>query len=264
MVFWSLSSSSIVDTAIQWRRGHFPPLPAAPRSQPVAETRDQLRMWGHVYYGDAKTADAFVIARSLRRQSISSLDETASAGLRKFGSPQRRIPNRLTVRAIVRPRALERQSFLMQRNFDLDELRATVPDISSPSSLSVSSTGIQHHPSTSGLRISPRPYIGARRPSSIKSADLLYGQGSTASVSVDHASLIRDAKAVPVHLRYARGYLPILAALLVSGHVRERDIIYLPLPHAAAWPQTVRYIYTGQGELTEATRENILYLAGKV
>lgn len=54
-----------------------------------------------------------------------------------------------------------------------------------------------------------------------------------------------------------------LAALLGSGHVREGDVIYLPLPHAEAWPQTARYVYTG-GELTQAVRENILYLAGKV
>ena len=65
-------------------------------------------------------------------------------------------------------------------------------------------------------------------------------------------------------LKYARAYLPVLGALLASGHVREGDIIYLPMPHAEAWPQTAQYVYTGQGELTEAIRENILYLAGKV
>lgn len=55
-----------------------------------------------------------------------------------------------------------------------------------------------------------------------------------------------------------------LAALLVSGHVREGDVIYLPLPFAEAWPQTVWYVYTGLGELTPPVRENIIYLAGKV
>lgn len=65
-------------------------------------------------------------------------------------------------------------------------------------------------------------------------------------------------------LKYARAYLPVIAALLVSGHVREGDVIYLPMPHADAWPQTAQYVYTGQGELTDAIRENILYLAGKV
>lgn len=55
-----------------------------------------------------------------------------------------------------------------------------------------------------------------------------------------------------------------LAALLASGHVRRGDVVYLPMPHPEAWPQTVRYVYTGQGEPTRAVRENIVHLAGKV
>lgn len=51
---------------------------------------------------------------------------------------------------------------------------------------------------------------------------------------------------------------------MLSGHVREGDIIDLPIPHPEAWPQTVAYFYTGLGELTEAIKQNILYLAGKV
>lgn len=65
-------------------------------------------------------------------------------------------------------------------------------------------------------------------------------------------------------LQYARVHVPVLAALMLSGHVREGDIIDLPIPHPEAWPQTVAYFYTGLGELTEAIKQNILYLAGKV
>jgi hypothetical protein len=65
-------------------------------------------------------------------------------------------------------------------------------------------------------------------------------------------------------LRYARAFFPALAALLYSGYIKARDIIDLPLPHPEAWVQTVAYVYTGQGELTEAIEENILYLGGKV
>ncbi len=62
---------------------------------------------------------------------------------------------------------------------------------------------------------------------------------------------------------YARANLPVLAKFLESDYVGQGDVIYLPLPHAQAWPQTAKYVYTGQGELTQAIRENILYLAGK-
>lgn len=55
-----------------------------------------------------------------------------------------------------------------------------------------------------------------------------------------------------------------LAALIYSGHIQARDIIDLPLPHPEAWAQTVAHVYTGQGELSEAIKQNILYLGGKV
>lgn len=65
-------------------------------------------------------------------------------------------------------------------------------------------------------------------------------------------------------LRYARAYLPVLAALIYSGHIKPRDIIDLPLPFPEVWTQTVAYVYTGQGDLTEPMKQNILYLGGKV
>jgi hypothetical protein len=65
-------------------------------------------------------------------------------------------------------------------------------------------------------------------------------------------------------LTYARAFLPVVAAFLYSGHIRKGDIIDLPLPFPGAWAQTVTHVYTGQGELTEAIKQNILYLGGKV
>jgi len=49
-----------------------------------------------------------------------------------------------------------------------------------------------------------------------------------------------------------------------SGHVNHGDLIDLPMPHPEAWSQTVAFVYTGQGSLTPAMRENILYLGGAV
>jgi hypothetical protein len=51
---------------------------------------------------------------------------------------------------------------------------------------------------------------------------------------------------------------------MCSKHINPHDRIDLPLPSPEAWLQTVQYVYTGQGELTEAIRQNILYLGGKV
>jgi len=65
-------------------------------------------------------------------------------------------------------------------------------------------------------------------------------------------------------LQYARLYFPVIAALIYSGHVQTGDIIDFPLPHPEAWTQTVSYVYTGQGDLTDAVKRNILYLGGKV
>ncbi|TDZ32078.1 hypothetical protein C8035_v000819 [Colletotrichum spinosum] len=67
----------------------------------------------------------------------------------------------------------------------------------------------------------------------------------------------------PTHLSYVRFALPVLAAFIVSGHINTGDVIDLPMPHPEAWASTVAYVYTGQGDVTDAVRENILYLAGK-
>ncbi|OTA68333.1 hypothetical protein K449DRAFT_429175 [Hypoxylon sp. EC38] len=235
--------------------------PVSSRRNSSIGLQDQLRTWGHVYYGNAKTADAFIIARSLRRRSTNSAAEIKSPRYLRPGKLQGN--NRLTVRAIIRPRALDRPSFLIQRNFNMDELRATVPDpvLQQEATGGLNQQHRQSLPTTSAQSLSPAyAQPRSRRSSSIRSNMLLHSSAS----SLDHESLIKDAKAVPIHLKYARAYLPVIAALLVSGHVHEGDVVYLPLPHADVWPETARYVYTGQGELTQAIRENILYLAGKV
>lgn len=51
---------------------------------------------------------------------------------------------------------------------------------------------------------------------------------------------------------------------MLSGKVERGDTIDIPLPHPEAWQDTVSYAYTGEGELTNAMKQNILYLAGSV
>ncbi|EEY21250.1 conserved hypothetical protein [Verticillium alfalfae VaMs.102] len=198
-------------------------------TQPIS--LEGLRAWGHVYYGDAKNADVFVNAVALRRTSDAS---TASEHSNTEETPQHspnpgQQPRRHSVvRARVRPRNIDRKPFLIQREFDLTELRSTIPE---------------------PLRTQSTP--GFR-------------QGNFPTSVRESRALRASSTAVPVHLEYARAHLPVLAALIVSGHVREGDVIDLPLPHPEAWTNTVAYVYTGQGELTDAIRENILHLAGKV
>ncbi|KAF2996128.1 hypothetical protein E8E14_003244 [Neopestalotiopsis sp. 37M] len=283
-----------------------PPPPPPPREQSVVEIRDQLRNWGHVYHGNIETADAFVIARSLRRQSSSLVIHHARGGdsITGCSARSREGPSpstRKTVRAIIRPKALERHSFLIQRTFDMDQLRATIPDpppvvVSNPSSSAASppssSASFPHPPG--GHRLQKLQEQQDRSFSGTHRRFLCPVDGSTGGCSFDKAftneeaeqqqqrplgraaggtwqqgqhepgprdlDTRRQSRADP----YAMAYLPVLAALLASGHVREGDVIYLPLPHPEVWPHTVRYIYTGQGDLTAAVRENISYLAGKV
>jgi hypothetical protein len=66
----------------------------------------------------------------------------------------------------------------------------------------------------------------------------------------------------PLDVEYALHYLPVLAALMLSGHVRKGDSIDLPLPKPEAWSSVITFIYTDKGEITPAMKENILYLAG--
>jgi hypothetical protein len=63
-------------------------------------------------------------------------------------------------------------------------------------------------------------------------------------------------------IEYALHYLPVLGALMLSGHVRKGDSIDLPIPRPEAWADVISYIYTGKGEITPAMREDILFLAG--
>ncbi|CAG9989827.1 unnamed protein product [Clonostachys byssicola] len=61
--------------------------------------------------------------------------------------------------------------------------------------------------------------------------------------------------------------LPILGATLTQEirRVRPRDKIVVPMPYPRAWPETVRYLSSGQPDfLSEAVRCNISNLGGRV
>ncbi|KAK7223641.1 hypothetical protein V2G26_011644 [Clonostachys chloroleuca] len=61
--------------------------------------------------------------------------------------------------------------------------------------------------------------------------------------------------------------LPILGATLTQEirRVRPRDKVVVPMPYPRAWPETVRYLSSGQPDfLSEAVRCNISNLGGRV
>ncbi|KAI0457417.1 hypothetical protein F5B21DRAFT_93963 [Xylaria acuta] len=210
-------------------------------------------------YGNAATADAFIIARSIRRNG--SPTTSTSHPFWEDESPKSKLPNRLTLRAIIRPKAPGRKTFLIQRNLDIDELRAAALITSSEQSDKSAS------PSKTNRKPLPVPAKWSsnnRRPSAGLSSPQAERSSNIMSHSTDYDKLVRDSKTVPIHTQYVTSALPALATLLTSGHIRSGDIVYLPVPHAESWSQTVRYVYTGEGELTVAMRENILYLGGRV
>ncbi|KAI0468432.1 hypothetical protein F4859DRAFT_204089 [Xylaria cf. heliscus] len=211
-------------------------------------------------YGNAATADAFIIARSIRRNG--SPDTTgASHPFWEDESPKSKLPNRLTLRAIIRPKTPGRKTFLIQRNLDIDELRASA-SITPPEQPEKSPS-----PSKTSRKPLPVPAkwsSNSRRPSAGLSSQQAERSSKIMSHSTDYDKLVHDSKTVPIHTQYIMSTLPALSTLLTSGHIRSGDIVYLPVPHAESWTQTVRYVYTGEGELTVAMRENILYLGGRV
>ncbi|KAK4144784.1 uncharacterized protein C8A04DRAFT_11187 [Dichotomopilus funicola] len=262
--------SPINTSIVDGRRPSLPPLSPASPWQSSAEVRQQLRSWGRLYFNNISTADCLVTAVSLRRysDSASPLNDKASPlgeGEEEEGStkdlnqnlePSSPVPpspftsrqGKVAYRVLVRPFEPNRRPFFVRREFDMDGLRSTIPDPGPPSA-----------PAST-----PASAPMARAvPTSVRS----HGLPSHGLDAMDRSAQLRQStNTVPIHLKYAKSFLPALAALLYSGHIRhKRDTIDLPLPHPAAWAHTVAYLYTGRGGLlTDAVRENILYLGGKV
>ncbi|KAK0664581.1 hypothetical protein QBC41DRAFT_233601 [Cercophora samala] len=212
------------------------------------QLRQELQAWGHVFLGNGSEAQCFVSAVPLRISSgNSSVDDEDT--VMKDETPEAPEPlHQLTVRVRVRPCALDRKPFLLTRTFDMDMLRATVPEpspvLEGPRRVSADARGRNLLPTD-------------RRRSSVVSTE-------EASPGAENILQIRSGNTVPIHKPYACAFFPVLAALLYSKHIQPRDIVDLPLPYPQVWGQTVTHVYTGQGELTEAIRQNILYLGGKV
>ncbi|KAI0144595.1 hypothetical protein GGR57DRAFT_507467 [Xylariaceae sp. FL1272] len=196
-----------------------------------------------IQYGTSQPSpDAYIIARSLRRPSTSP-----------DASPVSPSPMRITLRAVIRPRDPSKPVFLVQRTLDLDSLKSTSRQIvTSPSS---------------PTRRRPLPVLpkrgtakAGRTPRPVPATPI------SGLADKQYHNLVRDAKAVPVHLA-ALSTLPALAALLSSGHIHAGDVIYLAVPSADAFAATIRHVSQGKGgseDCSPAVRANISYLGGHV
>ncbi|KAF5530010.1 hypothetical protein FPHYL_14147 [Fusarium phyllophilum] len=201
----------------------------------------------------SREPEIFVLPVELRRLSqLSSSDAEASSPY-----PSER---RLTTRVAVHSRG--RKSIILSRTFDLDELRATLP-VMSP---------IERHQEirrASVVTLQP-PSVSSRAPSPRVSHERRHSHGVLPRVDAKHSPAFerrgsrQGCGPVAIRLSYARTYLPVLAAVILSEHVRPGDTIELPLPHPHAWGDTVAHVYTGRLTLTEPIEQNILYLGGSV
>lgn len=260
----AFSSTSAIDE----RRQSLPPPPPSGGRRNSQQIRNDLRQWGHVYYGDSTIADCFVSAVS----AVTSRKNSESSSTDGDGVPLERSSegsNQVTIRVRVRPCALNREPFLLTRTLDMDRLRATIPE---PPPLSA---GPQRRASEVPIVPTRSPLPTSRRRSSVAA-------GAKHGLDPDR-SHVQNTSTVPIRqcsppanmidpaankslsdAPYARAYFPVLAVILYSGHIEKGDIIQLPMPNPKAWARTVAYVYTGQGELTEAIKQNIEHLGGKV
>jgi len=236
--------------------------PALPRRQSIAVAdvpfsyiHSQLRNWGRVYLGNTSSADAFINPLPCRRSSMVSIPESVS--------PES--PTSTTIRARVLPIDKDRKPFLLRRQFVPEELRAAIPSPTKAKSISpvrLRRSGRIRRASAYVLR-SDTGSKDIIKPKA-KPSQLGIGPGRTAMRKFS-ATSIQACTDFMRDVTYALHYLPVLAALLLSGHIRKGDTIDLPVPHPEAWAEVVEWVYTGSPAiLSHQARENIGFLGGMV
>lgn len=156
--------------------------------------------------------------------------------------------DRLLISAVIHSQG--RKSMGIRREFDLRQLRATVPEpLPSPRTPNFDRKLLLAAASSEQWMVSPSTPV-ARRPSVV-------GAPSTGGES--------QTNPVAIHRPYARAHLPVLASILMSDLVHYGDKIDLPMPHPRVWTETAAFVYTGEETLlTDEVKQNIRYLGGKV
>ncbi|QGI76546.1 hypothetical protein CEK25_001452 [Fusarium fujikuroi] len=235
------------------RRQSAPGGPLHARAMHLARQREHHRRRWIAASHRSREPEVFVLPVELRRLSqLSSSDAEASSPY-----PSER---RLTTRVAVHSRG--RKSIILARTFDLDELQATLPVVSP----------LERHKENrraSVVTLQP-PSVSSRASSPGVSHERRHSHGvlprvdAKPSPAFERRGSRQGCGPVSIRLSYARTYLPVLAAVILSEHVRPGDTVELPLPHPHAWADTVAHVYTGRVTLTEPIKQNILYLGGSI
>ncbi|KAL6701726.1 hypothetical protein J3F84DRAFT_15012 [Trichoderma pleuroticola] len=266
------------------------------RRQLAGIQRSRLELWqqGTRRFGRLEDADVFVRPlplgkcheniRSPSRDPDSPFTVSSSSPLPSPALPSPVLPSptsttsrRLSVRAIIHSKS--HSPIGLKREFDLDALRATIPDpLPSPRSPNFNPEALLSilEPLNRKRRASYPSDSDSTNASNNKNDNEdgeEEGDGDAEMTAETVASpqpcesprFSAQPTAVPINAQYARAQLPVLAAIIMSDRVRRGDTIELVLPHPQIWPETVAYVYTGEAQLlTEQTKENILYLGGKI
>ncbi|KIL84516.1 hypothetical protein FAVG1_12307 [Fusarium avenaceum] len=235
------------------RRQSAPGGAAHARALQLARHRDHLRRRWMTGSYRSREPEILVLPVELRRFSLMSSSDAEPP------SPYP-VDGRLTTRVAVHSPG--KKTLVLTRTFDLDELRATLPAISS-------AERIEEVRRASVVTLYPPPHNS--RPSSPglsherrHSYGTLPRTTSSRSPSSERRGSRQGLRPAAIRLNYARRYLPVLAAIMLSEIVRPGDTVELPLPHPHAWEDTVANVYTGRVALTEHIRQNILYLGGSI
>ncbi|KAF3063367.1 hypothetical protein CFAM422_010029 [Trichoderma lentiforme] len=260
--------------------------------------RARLKLWqqGTRRFGRLEDADVFVrplpLTKSHENIGSPSRDPDTPSTVSPFPpfpssplpspvlpSPASTLSRRLSVRAIIHSKS--HSPIGLKRDFDLDTLRATIPDpLPSPRSPNFNPKAL-----LSVLEPLNRKRKASCSPDSDSTNASNNGNGNEdgEKESDEDAEMAAETMAspgpckrprvsaqptctvVPINVQYARAQLPALAAIIMSDRVRRGDMIELALPHPQVWPETIAYVYTGEAQLlSEQTKENILYLGGKI
>ncbi|KAM6485437.1 hypothetical protein HDV62DRAFT_404163 [Trichoderma sp. SZMC 28011] len=194
-------------------------------------------------------------------------------------SPTSTLSGRLSVQAKIHSQS--HSPIVLKREFGLDDLRKTLPDpLPSPRSPNFNPEALLSvlEPLNRKRRASCSPDSDSTNASNDENDNEDGDKGSDGDAEMTaetvaspepfqraRVSAQPTGTVVPINVQYARAQLPALAAIIMSGRVRRGDLIDLALPHPQVWPETIAYVYTGEAQLlTEQTKENILYLGGKI
>ncbi|KAM0504319.1 hypothetical protein ACHAP8_002726 [Fusarium lateritium] len=233
------------------RRQSAPGGPIHTRAMQIARQRDQLHRRRLAGSYRPREPEILVQPTEFRRLSLLPSSDTGPP------SPYP-VDGRLTTRVVVHSPG--KKSVVLTRTFDLDELRATLPPISPVEQTDRRASVATLQPPANISRSSSPGYPRDRRSS--------YGAIPRISHSRSPPGERRGSRyampPVAIRLDYARKYLPVLAAVILSELVQPGDTVEVPLPHPRAWEDTVTHVYTGRNPLTEPIRQNIMYLGGSV